>query len=186
MSNTDGSEDPSWCSAGEPLSTEPLPFGWENEMRKERERLLCISSPSWADHILKRYTATARKQPQQSWCLLSDMAASKTGGYVQVSSNGANKFCTLGELLLWTRGINLAKSQQVSHLCHEPLCMVPAHVTAESEVENQNRKGCIVWVDCGHDKSCTIKVSACPHDPKCIKFCSGYATHSEFLSSGIH
>ena len=76
-----------------------------------------------------------------------------------------------------------SKTLQASHLCHNPLCTIPAHVILESVVDNNNRKGCQVWVDCPH---CELKIFCCKHRPACVKFCPGYETLEEFLDWGIH
>jgi hypothetical protein len=73
---------------------------------------------------------------------------------------------------------------QVSHLCHNPLCTIPAHVVVESVAAN-NRKGCKVWVDCPHE-GCELKVRVCDHEPMCIRYVEGYETWEEFLRWGLH
>src|ERR1700681_4019776 len=57
-----------------------------------------------------------------------------------------------------------------SHLCHHTTCKVIGHVVWEPSEDNQRRKGCAVWVDCPH---CNLKVWACVHEPKCIRFIPG-------------
>jgi hypothetical protein len=74
------------------------------------------------------------------------------------------------------------------NLLQIPLCMTPGHVIAESELENQRRKGCVVWVDCPH---CVLKINCCCHSggglrPKCIKYCAGFANMGAFGQSGLH
>ena len=185
-SDPDLSTDLTWYpQSDELLSTEDLAPGWQNELMKERERLLCLSSPSYAQHILQGYLIKSISRPD-SWCQTSKMVANKVGGYVQVSSAGANKFCTLGDLLLWTTGRSTAAGEQASHLCHEPLCLLAEHVVVESEELNQRRKNCVVWVDCAHSRECPLKVLVCPHHPTCIKFCSGYSSQDKFIANGIH
>lgn len=62
---------------------------------------------------------------------------------MQLSFAGANKFATLGEVLLWAGGTTLnVTGNQCSHLCCNPLCKIPAHVVVESAQKNNQRKGC--------------------------------------------
>jgi len=69
-------------------------------------------------------------------------------------------------------GLAPGPDEDASHLCHHATCRTIGHVIWESKMENQNRKGCIVWVDCPH---CSKKVSACAHSPKCVKPIPGVA-----------
>jgi hypothetical protein len=112
---------------------------------------------------------------------------SKEGGYIQLSWEGANKFAVLQEVVLWAGGGFLGDGEQCSHLCGNPAYMTPGHVVAESELENQRRKGCPVWVDCPH---CALKINCCNHTsglrPKCIKYCAGFADTNAFGQSGLH
>jgi hypothetical protein len=116
----------------------------------------------------------------------TDKVPSKKGGYVQLSAFGVNKFCVLGEMLGWAKGINnIGGTLEISHLCHNPLCTIPSHVVAETRRDNNARKGCKVWVDCPHD-DCQLKVKVCDHQPMCIRFAEGYETWEEFKAWGLH
>ena len=121
------------------------------------------------------------------FCLDSRLVPSKFDGYIQLSSHGANKFCVLGEMLAWARGIYITKGQQISHRCHNPVCTIPAHIVVESARENNNRKGCVVWWDCPHSKDgCNLKLLICAHRPTCIRYVPGYSSWEEFCEIGIH
>jgi hypothetical protein len=115
------------------------------------------------------------------WCRCNGHARNKEDGYIQVSWGGANKFCVLEELLLWAGGVMKIRGDHCSHLCHEPSCMCPEHICAESAQKNNERKGCLVWVDCPH---CTRKLVLCKHVPSCIKFVPGFQDWSDFLENG--
>jgi hypothetical protein len=117
------------------------------------------------------------------FCRVCKLVPTKENGYVQVSWGGANKFCVLEELLLWSQGVTLVDGHQCSHLCCEPLCLLPEHVCSESCKNNNLRKGCLVWVDCPH---CSLKILVCKHEPSCIKFCPGFGSWSEFVENGVH
>jgi hypothetical protein len=117
------------------------------------------------------------------WCLDFQNTPTKSGGYIQLSWQGANKFCTLGEMLGWASGIRVTAGEQVSHRCHNPRCVVPGHINIESAKKNNNRKGCLVWVDCPH---CLLKIFICPHWPPCIRAALGFATEQEFIFNAIH
>ena len=109
---------------------------------------------------------------RSGFCWVTTMVPTKKRGYIQLSYKGANKFCTLGEMLGWVKGMVTTRGQaEISHLCHNPLCTIPAHVVLESPVENNARKGCKSWVDCPH---CSSKIRVCDHQPMCIRHVEGY------------
>jgi hypothetical protein len=112
---------------------------------------------------------------KKGFCTIYNLKPSKVNGYVQISFGGVNKFCTLGEMLGWAAGFrtSMAEGIQVSHLCGEPRCMLPAHVVPESAMANNGRKNCVVWVNCPH-AGCDLKIMACPHEPYCIKYVPGW------------
>jgi hypothetical protein len=118
------------------------------------------------------------------FCRLCKNKPTKENGYVQVSWGGANKFCVLGELLSWAGGVIKDPGAHYSHLCCQPLCIVPGHIVVETPQENNLRKGCPVWVDCPH--GCVKKIFVCQHKPPCIKYASGYNLWPAFLKNGIH
>ena len=124
------------------------------------------------------------------WCRLCTMVPSKSGGYIQVSWKGANKFAMLQEVALWAGGKTLGPGEQCSHRCARSNCMNVDHILAESELKNQNRKGCLVWVSCPHNDICNRKVAICLHGSsdadKCIKYCEGFADHKDFEQRGVH
>lgn len=120
----------------------------------------------------------------EGWCRLCTLKPSKEGGYIQVSWQGANKFATLQEVVLWASGCALRPGEQCSHRCCQPACLNLGHVVAESELENQRRKGCLVWVDCRH---CALKILVCVHGgQKCIQYCEGYVDSEAFEAAGVH
>jgi hypothetical protein len=117
------------------------------------------------------------------WCLDLLYSPTKAGGYIQLSWGGANKFCTVGELLVWASGNQVPDQSQVSHLCHNPRCLVPDHVVVESPKENNGRKGCRVWIDCPH---CPRKIFLCTHSPACVKAAPGWASEKDFVDNALH
>jgi hypothetical protein len=119
------------------------------------------------------------------FCRLSTLKPTKAGGYVQISWGGANKFCVLEDLLLWSKGVIKEQGCQCSHLCGNPLCLVPEHIIEESAVENNRRKGCVVWVGCPHG-DCPLKILVCQHRPPCILYAPGYNSFADLLAGGIH
>jgi len=138
-----------------------------------------MNNPARAQEYLESLTNVVPK----GYCIECQLKPSKEGGYIQVSSGGANKFCVLGEMVAWAKGVRPTQEDQVSHLCHRPTCVVPAHVTIESARANNARKGCRVWVDCPH---CPLKIFICDHQPACIRYAPGYSTWEEFRSDGVH
>jgi len=148
--------------------------------------------PSLAQSVLDRISYTT-----DGWCKLVNLAANKSGGYPQVSSGGANKFATLGEVLLWSMGISKPELPigtpgsavpDVSHLCARPRCKTGGHVCLESKAENNARKGCIVWVACS--TTCARchgarVILVCSHGPPCIRSHPGYESQENFLANAI-
>ncbi len=148
-------------------------------MKVEAARNEFKSNPAKAQEFL----SDLRVEPK-GFCLDCQLAPSKENGYIQLSYGGANKFCVLGEMVGWASGIHLLGStDQISHLCHNPKCIVPAHVVVESVKDNNSRKGCKVWVDCPH---CPLKIFICEHNPACIKFAEGYGAWEEFRNNKVH
>lgn len=152
---------------------------FDRQLGIEATRLRFAADPSLARACLRALPIEI-----QGWCQICTMKPSKDGGYIQVSAGGANKFATLQEVVLWAKGISLYPGEQCSHLCARPTCVGLDHIIAESERENQRRKGCVVWVDCPH---CALKISACVHgDVKCIKYSDGYSDAASFGAAGLH
>jgi hypothetical protein len=148
--------------------------------RNEVVRLQFEANPVRAQEFLELLEVV-----KNGYCYESTLMPSKDGGYVQISSAGANKFATLGEMLLWASGRYLHGGLQISHRCNHPKCTIPAHVCLEDAKANNGRKGCMVWVHCPHE-DCHLKIVVCPHRPLCIKYCSDYETWEEFLEIGVH
>ena len=146
------------------------------------KRRMFAANPSRALEFLEFNLKSVRTA---GFCLEAELAPSKSNGYIQLSYNGANKFCVLGDMLGWARGVQAGDGEQISHLCGNPKCIIPAHVVVETVVENNRRKNCIVWVDCLH-KDCSERLLVCPHNPLCIKYVPGWETWEEFLRWGVH
>jgi hypothetical protein len=138
------------------------------------------SSPALARQILGGLDTK-----RVGFCPVSGLKPSKDGGYIQLSFDGANKFATLGEVLLWSRGVTLnnVPGSQCSHLCSTPSCTDPNHVVVESAVENNRRKGCAVVWPCSH---CSKIYLICSHVPSCIKYIEGYSSWEDFVTNGKH
>lgn len=142
---------------------------------------------------------------QQGWCQLvnrqtnkrsdKDLPLAQRQGYIQLSCSGQNHVCVpcLSMLqcplnnhgiqfallhhavaLLGTRSFQDVGIEDGSHLCGHSVCKTVGHVVWERKELNQARKGCLVWVDCPHE-GCELKVSACRHQPPCLKSIPGVA-----------
>ncbi|KAI8943889.1 hypothetical protein F4801DRAFT_573543 [Xylaria longipes] len=120
---------------------------------------------------------------EKGYCNVTTLQPSKPGGYVQMSYGGANKFAMLQEILLWAQGHQKLPSDQCSHLCGEPKCLLRNHIIAESVAENNARKGCLVVYPCSH---CTKYYVVCNHTPTCIKYIPGFESWEDFLQNGKH
>lgn len=152
----------------------------ERELIRDSVRLLFINNPSLAVEFIRGLTVLP-----VGWCKISQLRPSKANGYIQVSYGGANKFATLQDIVLWSKGLEVYAGHQVSHLCGMPGCTVASHIACETELENQRRKGCPVWVSCPHI-GCSLKVDCCTHKPRCIKYCTEFLDHDQFLLHGLH
>jgi hypothetical protein len=142
----------------------------------------------------------------QGWCRLAKLRPTKTGGYAQVSAEGANKFATLQEVVLWAKGgvkpppvfvddgngnvkEDHNKSMEVSHLCDQPQCIVMDHICVEARKINLERKDCKrPWSR--HPDSCSRchgkKVDRiCSHDPPCVDYLAGFASQEDLLARGV-
>jgi hypothetical protein len=64
-------------------------------------------------------------------------------------------------------GQNLPAGMQASHLCDQPNCINPAHITAEDGNQNASRKSCI-QIRCPHHNFAMV-IDLCNHTPACIK-----------------
>jgi len=54
--------------------------------------------------------------------------------------------------LVHVEQLKLPHGLEVSHLCHEPLCVAPEHLTLESHSVNGQRQACAARSKCcGHD-----------------------------------
>lgn len=137
------------------------------------------------DPALARQVLDGLDTEFNGFCPCCKFKPSKEGGYVQLSFEGANKFATLGEVLLWSKGVTLnVAGDQCSHLCGNPLCCDATHVVVESAQKNNQRKGCLVVWQCFH---CPKVYLTCPHGPSsCIKFVSGFSSWEDFLANGKH
>lgn len=147
------------------------------------------TGPSLAKRVLAKIKTTTFQ-----WCTLANLQPTKLGGYPQASWEGANKFATVGEVVIWSKG--QAKLQhpdpkvgdEVSHLCTQPRCMDPDHIILESKVDNNSRKGCVVYTPCSADcRRCNGRrvVALCPHSPPCIMHHPGYKSLEDFQRNGI-
>lgn len=63
---------------------------------------------------------------------------------------------------------NPPAGMQVSHLCDVPACFQADHLTAETGVDNKDRRFCKGEIRCPHHNY-EVVVSLCQHAPRCIK-----------------
>jgi len=64
-------------------------------------------------------------------------------------------------------GQNLAPGMQASHVCDEPNCFYPQHITSEDGNQNASRKSCI-QIRCPHHNYHLV-IDLCAHATRCIK-----------------
>lgn len=178
--DTDLSFSPEPTSAAHPSdgpgSYDELTVQQKREIVADTVRL----NPDYAKDVLSRLPVRI-----EGWCELVQLRPTKCGGYIQLSFAGVNKFANLQSVVLWADGLckDLTREEdQCSHRCHNPSCRVVGHVTPESAVKNNQRKGCLVWIDCHH---CGKKIFVCQHEPCCIKFCEGFRNIEHLLAEGV-
>lgn len=151
-------------------------------LHHESVRARYETDPIACEKLIDKYL---QRGVRVGWCVSSQLVPSRH--YIQVSVEGANKCMLLHELLCWSRGLKkTVPDEDYSHLCHNPVCCVAAHVVVERAVYNQSRKGCPVWVDCPHPAVCGgKKIFLCKHEPACIKFCEKFDDLETFLKEGV-
>jgi len=136
-----------------------------------RQRWLMANKPGAAQVLLDKLRV---RTTSDGFCKLSKLIPSKKNGYIQVSHNGANKFATLQEVVMWAKGeIRARPGYQISHLCDKPACTNKDHIITESSVDNNSRKNCgavVSYIQDGEKKY----LQACRHFPRCIVFIPGF------------
>lgn len=133
---------------------------------KERRQYLLEKIYS-KDGLFAKWILSKLDYIENGPCKLCTLKPYKKAGYIQISIFGANKIMTLGSLLCAVKGERRKEGQHVSHLCNQPACLIPEHVTLESCSMNNSRKGCPVYVRCRH---CKKKNYLCNHKGLCIKY----------------
>lgn len=120
------------------------------------------------------------------WCQISRLRPTKSDGYVQLSFEGAVHFVVSQWLVLWEAGLSLGppaeQPLQASHLCNNRRCLASGHVCVEPAQENNRRKGCVVWLPClAHGRIQLV----CPHTPRCVLHCEGFASTADLVENGV-
>ncbi len=124
-----------------------------------------------SEQINKTYERVMMKVKKNSatGCSIVQLKPSKSKGYAQAFVQGTNKKVLVHILSYWfSHGpFDPSDGKDVSHLCHNPLCINPEHLIREDSLTNQRRKGCIRTVTCPCGCNHTFSVCHCPV-PKCI------------------
>jgi hypothetical protein len=103
-------------------------------------------------------------------CHIVDLKPTKQGGYAQVFVKGTPKK-PLAHMLAYFLEVDSefdpSDGLEVSHLCHNALCIKAEHLIREEKKTNQRRKGCPGSFPCPH---CDLIVEACKCDSihKCL------------------
>lgn len=124
------------------------------------------------------------------WCHTTRRKPSKKNGYPQVYVR-QHKPYTLHQLV-WLHYSGreppnpIKDHQHISHLCGNSQCMNPLHLHVENAVDNNQRKGCIVWVVCPEGDECQYRgiIVVCSHTPRCIRHHPQFDDH-EHMDSAI-
>ncbi len=104
----------------------------------------------------------------EGWCLVSTLKPYSPKGYVQPSIHDRKPLPLHVLSFIDEKGFQPdGRTLQVSHLCHTPACFNPEHLIAETPLANNNRKNCLVWIDC---QRCKKVWRLCKHEPPCIKY----------------
>lgn len=153
------------------------PNGWgnlDNGKKVAWLRSTCSRNPELAKLVLWGYyqkTGAFAPTFTELGCVQLPYEPTKSGGYSQLSFQGANKFAEIQEITCWASGDCKSrhmgvKNPQCSHLCPSKNCARIAHIIIESAEDNNDRKGCPGWITCGHADGKIIWV--CWHTPCCI------------------
>ena len=146
-----------------------------------QERRLAIIESGKLSEMLKPYRA---KGTPNGWCLDHNLIPTKQGGYAQVSIKGHKDFSII-QLVAWESGKlgyqrrveledSLAERVQASHLCGNRKCIREGHVIWESAQGNNERKGCLAYLELENGKLVPI----CEHRPVCIHSMEGHTFDS--------
>lgn len=157
-------------------------------MKVEALRYRCKRNPELCETIIQREIANNSRSI--GFCIVSTKTPSKNDGYIQLSHDGANKFATIQEVLLWSKGERLPDHGEsfmhISHLCDTPACLLKEHIVQETPAQNNRRKNCGKLIQCRH---CVKFYSACDHQPRCIQYAAprnGSRTWAEFEANELH
>lgn len=141
-----------------------------------QERRLAILESGELSEILGKHRA---KGTPNGWCLEHNLAPTKEGGYAQISIRGHKDFSII-HLVAWESGAlgyqrkmelndTLAEQAQASHLCGNRKCIQVGHVIWETVQMNNDRKGCLAYLELENGKLVPI----CRHRPVCIHSMEG-------------
>ena len=169
---------PSSSESSDPSTVEQISLYEVNGLRCEEERHRCRIDAAYARSVLDKYSTVT-----EEWCKVVNLAPSKKDGYIQLSSNRANKFAMLQHVVLWSDGRDFRSGEDCSHLCGNTRCTLPSHIITESSQYNQSRKGCKGWCKC---RGCDSITSTCDHEPKCIVYCELYSSYQQFVENVLN
>lgn len=158
------------------------PVGNNNKPTATDAKKILVRCPALVKVMYNKYKSDGQTQSLHPFfkdayqpCVLLNMASNKkSGGYIQLSYNGVNKFVTnakLGALMraiktnTWDSYTSKERLQlQGSHRCANQLCICWRHIVLESATQNNQRKGCHGYVQSptgDYAKVCQCGAAAC-------------------------
>lgn len=187
-------------------SSTPIPLAGHVDKKKRKETQtelvaeaarakLFRFSEGHAHQLLREFQSNSGCK-REGFCLLDPRKPSKANAYIQISYAGANKLMCLQEFLLLYNGIDMdylrarsirevveagedaskAPVLHASHLCGNPTCLIPDHICVENAYDNNQRKNCLVWLQCQGHSGCSRWHFICQHNPPCVKAYPGLDT----------
>lgn len=173
VSDSDPDDEPGDSQVGEPTRVFFNKLIHTDEMQEKRLTLLESATLS---NVLDKQRANGISN---GWCKEHNLATTKSEGYAQVSIGGRKDF-TVNELVAWEslhldyqRKIEVGRlgpdKVQASHLCGNRKCIEKGHVIWETSQANNDRKGCLAYLQLASGKLVPI----CQHEPVCIRSMEG-------------
>lgn len=100
------------------------------------------------------------------WCPISTEKGIelRPTGYVRINVAGAKQ---MAHVFVWEyhSSEEVPKEKEVSHLCSNPQCCRPSHLTVESRKDNIARRTCLGYIILPGDQ--TTGYRNCQHNPRC-------------------
>ena len=135
---------------------------------KEKESAITKLTDQQRVETHKRMMSNAKTTGPKN-CKVVNLTPTKEKGYAQAFVKGSTTKVLAHVLSFWiSKGsFDPTDGKDISHLCHNPLCVNPDHLVREDKEINQRRKGCVGTVTC--PCGCRHEFSVCNcSNQKCL------------------